>query len=105
MILAASQFVPATATQVFSNATAGEVLIDYFVARNNDTAQQTLSVWMVPSGGVNDNSNLRTVVTIAPGQSYIFTEIVGDVLAGYDSLWLMASTVSTIAVKVSGRQR
>lgn len=104
MIFVPAQYAPVTAAQVYQNLSGSEALIDYCMARNSDAAAQTLSIWIVPAGGVNDSSNLRSVVSIAAGASNVFREIIGDCLGNGESIWLQA-TAATISIKVSGRLR
>lgn len=104
-VLIQSQYAPAVLTAMYTNTTAGDVILDKFIARNNDSAMQTLTIYIVPSGGVADNSTKDYVTAIGPGDNDVCGAIVGIDLAVNDSLQVLASTASTIAIRASGRQK
>lgn len=100
-----SQWAPTTATQLYVNTQATSQIIDKFTAYNADAASQTLTVYIVPSGGTLDTSYTVLVIPITSLQSYLCGELVGHDLDPGDSIWCAAGTISTISVRCSGRTR
>jgi hypothetical protein len=79
--------------------------IDKFTATNVTGGAQTISVNLVPSGGAAGTSNTITFTkTIPAGKSYTFPEIVGHILAAGGFISTLASAVSSIVIRASGRQ-
>jgi len=78
--------------------------IDKFTARNHAASTQSLSVWLVPSGGVPDNTNLKKVKSFAVGEDYAFPEIVGQLLGPGDSIYWQASAAGSISGSSNGRE-
>lgn len=80
-------------------------LIDKFTATNTSAATATLSVNLVTSGDSAGDENLIVKTrSIAAGETYIFPEIVGQVLEDGDYLSTIASASSSITIRCSGRE-
>jgi hypothetical protein len=98
-----SQDTPTSATKLYQavNCTAQ---IDKLTATNTTATAQTVSVYLVPSGGSVLSSNLvAKSVTIGAGLSYLFPEITGHDLANGDAIWGIASA-SGVTIRAGGRE-
>jgi hypothetical protein len=85
-------------------ASAATAIIDKFTATNTGTANQTLSVNLVTSGGTAGVTNLIAASrSIAPGETYTFPEIVGHVLNTGGFISTLASSTG-ITIRASGRE-
>lgn len=78
--------------------------IDKFTGRNHSGGTQTLSIWLVPSGGAADNTNLMKVKSFASGEDYAFPEIVGKFLNPGDAIYWQASAAAAINAGANGRE-
>jgi len=96
--------VEATQTTQYT-ATGVTTIIDKFTATNYNTAPQTISVNLVTTSGTAGPTNLITKTkTLQVSEVYTFPELVGQVLNPGDFISTIASTVSTINMRVSGRE-
>lgn len=105
MNLIPSQYVPSVLSLMFQNTTGHDVIVDKIVARNGDTAPQSLLVYLVASGDVAGPQNLFVSGSIGPNVSIDCLALVGSELASGDALWMLASTINTIVTHANGRQR
>lgn len=80
-------------------------IIDKFTATNYSTVAATISVNLVTAAGASGNENLITKTkTLQPSEVYTFPELVGHVLNPGDFISTIAGTVSSINMRVSGRE-
>ena len=79
-------------------------IIDKFQAYNSDTVVQTLTVNIVASAGAAAATNVLVVKSLAAGEAYIFPEIVGNILGLGDFVSTLASVVSKVVIRSSGRK-
>ena len=86
-------------------ATNVKAVIDKFTGTNTTAANVTISVHIVASGGVVGDENLIVDSrTIAPGETYTFPELVGQSLEPGAYISTIASDVSAITIRASGRE-
>jgi hypothetical protein len=86
-------------------ATNAIAIIDKFTATNTGTANQTLSVNLVTSGGTAGVANLIVDArAIAPGETYTFPELVGQVLDPGSFISTLSSTATDLTIRASGRE-
>jgi hypothetical protein len=86
-------------------ATNAIAIIDKFTATNTGTANQTLSVNLVTSGGSPGVANLiADARSIAPGETYTFPELVGHVLNTGGFISTLSSSATDITIRASGRE-
>lgn len=79
-------------------------IIDKFTGTNTSSTTVTLSVNIIPNAGSAGNGNLIVKEkAIQPGQTYLFQELVGQVMADGDFISTLASTASSITIRGSGR--
>jgi len=84
--------------------TAVTTIIDKFTATNYSATAATLSVNVVAPLDNPGNANLIVkTVTIQPGQTYLFPELVGQVLTPGAYVSSIASAATAINIRASGR--
>ncbi len=81
-----------------------QTIIDKFTATNYSATAATLSVNVVAPLDNPGNANLIVkTVTIQPGQTYLFPELVGQVLTPGAYVSSIASAATAINIRASGR--
>lgn len=86
-------------------ATAARAIIDKATVTNTDTVNRTFSVNLVQSGGVAGNSNLVIdTKTVAPDETYLCPELVGQALDSGAFISTIASANTALTFRVSGRE-
>jgi len=86
-------------------ATNCKTIIDKFTATNTSAANVTLSVNLVASGGTAGVSNLVVNArAVAPGETYTFPELVGQVLEPGGFISTIAGAVTSLTIRASGRE-
>lgn len=84
--------------------TAVTTIIDKFTATNYSATAATLSVNVVAPLDNPGNANLIVkTVSIQPGQTYLFPELVGQVLTPGAYVSSIASAATAINIRASGR--
>jgi hypothetical protein len=79
-------------------------IVDKFTATNYSASAATLSVNVVTALDNPGNANLIVkTVSIQPGQTYLFPELVGQVLTPGGFISTLASASSAINIRASGR--
>lgn len=82
-----------------------KTIIDKFTATNTSAANVSLSVNLVASGGSPGVSNLVVDArAVAPGETYTFPELVGQVLESGGVISTIASTATALTIRSSGRE-
>ena len=80
-------------------------IIDKFTATNYSASAATISVNLVTTSGSAGNANLITKTkTLQPAEVYTFPELVGQVLNAGDFISTIAGTITSINMRVSGRE-
>ena len=101
--LISAQFAPNAETTMYT-ATGVRTIIDKFVGYNSSLVAATLTVKLVAVGGAASTSNTIVVKSLAPGETYTFPEIVGNVLDIGGFISVLAMTISVIVMRCSGRE-
>lgn len=82
-----------------------KTIIDKFTATNTSAANVSLSVNLVASGGSPGVSNLVVNArAVAPGETYTFPELVGQVLEPGGFISTIAGAVTSLTIRASGRE-
>jgi len=109
MTVTAKNLVPAKTveatqtTQYIANGVT--TIIDKFTATNYSGASATISVNLVSPTGTASNDNLIIKQrTLAASETYIFPELVGQILPSGGFISTIAGTASAINMRVSGRE-
>lgn len=80
-------------------------IIDKFTATNFDIVAATINVNIVTGGGTAGNENIITKSrTLQANETYIFPELVGQVIAPSGFISTMASGSNSINIRASGRE-
>lgn len=80
-------------------------IIDKMTATNTTTANALLSVNLVSLGGSADASNLIIDErAIGPGETYVCTELAGQVLESGGFISTLAGTAAALTIRASGRE-
>lgn len=82
-----------------------KAVIDKFTATNTAVANVTMTANLVTSGGTPGVAN--TIVAaraIAPGETYTFPELVGQVLEPGGFISTTASAAASLTIRASGRE-
>jgi hypothetical protein len=84
--------------------TAVTTIIDKFTATNYSANAATLSINLVAPLDNPGNANLLVkTVSIQPGQTYLFPELIGHVMVSGGTLSTIAGTATAISIRASGR--
>ena len=109
MTVTAKNLVPAKTveatqtTQYIANGVT--TIIDKFTATNYSGSSATISVNLVSPTGTASNDNLIVKQrTLAVSETYIFPELVGQILPSGGFISTIAGTASAINMRVSGRE-
>ena len=82
-----------------------KAIIDKFTVTNTSSGNVTISVNLVTSGGSPGVDNLIVDAhAIAPGETYTFPELVGQVLDNGMFISTLASAANSITIRASGRE-
>jgi hypothetical protein len=79
-------------------------IIDKFTATNFSAAVASLSVNLVSiSGSPGDDNLIVKAKALQPGETYLFPELVGQVLTPGSSISTLTTAAASINLRVSGR--
>ena len=109
MTVTAKNLVPAKtveATQTTQYTANGvTTIIDKFTATNYSGSSATISVNLITATGTASNDNLVVKAkSLAASETYIFPELVGQILPSGGFISTIAGTASAINMRVSGRE-
>lgn len=79
-------------------------IIDKFTAYNGTAGAVSLTVNLVASGGAASAANVCASRSIAPGETYTFPEIVGQVVNSGGFISTLAGAATSIVIRASGRE-
>ena len=109
MTVTAKNLVPAKTveatqtTQYIANGVT--TIIDKFTATNYSGSSATISVNLITATGTANDSNLIVKnKSLAASETYIFPELVGQILPSGGFISTIAGTASAINMRVSGRE-
>jgi hypothetical protein len=109
MTVTAKNLVPAKTvedtqtTQYIANGVT--TIIDKFTATNYSGSSATISVNLITATGTASNDNLIVKnKSLAASETYIFPELVGQILPSGGFISTIAGTASAINMRVSGRE-
>ena len=92
-------------TQAAQYTSEDKTVVDKFTATNTSASAVTLSVNIVAaSGSVGDENLIIDVRSIAPNETYMCPEMIGQVLEAGWFISTLASVTSVITICVSGRK-
>lgn len=104
-VLINTKFAAATASAEYTAPTSTRVIIDKFTATNTDSVVRTVTVNIVPSGsGVATGNTITSAFSLAAGVTASLTEMQNQILAAGDLVYVSASLVSKVVIRMSGRE-
>lgn len=99
------QQVPASATTLYTSASGVWTQITKVLCQNTDSAAQSITIYIIPSGGSAGTTTLTTnAQALLPAQSWSSPNEVGLVLNPGDAIAALATTAAKINIAVSGTQ-
>ena len=109
MTITAKVLIPAklaeAAQAVQYSAGSAVTIIDKFTATNVSGAVATLSVNLISVSGAASDANLIVKLkALQPSETYLFPELVGQVLSPNGTISTLASAASAINIRASGRE-
>ncbi len=100
-----AQYASAADTTLYTSAPLTTTIIDKFTATNRDAVAQTLTVHLVPSGGISDDSNVIVdAVSLAAHEAIDVDILKNHILSPGDLITVSASVGSKVVVRSSGRK-
>lgn len=82
-----------------------KTIIDKFTVTNTSGSNVQFSCNLVPSGGTADNTNLVLKTrSIAPGDTYLCPELVGQTLEAGGFISTLAGAGTSLTISASGRE-
>lgn len=82
-----------------------KTLIDKMTATNTTASNVTFSVNLVASGGAASASNrILSLRAIAPGETYVCTEVAGHALEPGGFISTLAGTATALTISATGRE-
>ena len=86
-------------------ASAVTAVIDKFSATNTTASTVVFSVNLVPNGGsVSDSNLIVDTKSIVAGQTYLFPELVGQILGDGALISTLSDTASALSISAGGRE-
>lgn len=80
-------------------------IIDKFTATNTSASAASISVNIaVAAATTGDNNLIVKTKTLQPAETYIFPELVGQIMNNGDYISTIASAATSITIRVSGRE-
>lgn len=103
--LFSAQYAPASSTTVYTVPAGVRTIVDKFTATNVDASSHTLSVNLVANGDVVGNQNtIISALTITAGATVDLSSLQNQILNSGDQFSVVASAVSVISIRGSGRE-
>lgn len=79
-------------------------IIDKFTATNVDSGAQTLSIWIVPSGGVfGTDRQILKQLSFSAGETKDLSELRNQIIMSGGVIYTQASVANAIVIRMSGR--
>lgn len=95
----------AQTTQYTSPVSGKGTIIDKCTVTNYDSSARTVSINLVTLADTAGDDNLiLKLKSLAPGETYTCPEIVGHILAAGDFVSTIASTSTSVTLRMSGRE-
>jgi len=103
--LVAPQYLTATPDVFYTTSTGVVTLLRRLTFHNSDVDTQTVSIWIVPSSGTADDSNLiLDAKAVGADQTYTFPDIESHVMKSGDTFVVQASAATSIMMILSGTE-
>lgn len=82
-----------------------KTIVDKFTATNTTASPATITVNIVPAGGsVSASNTIVSAKSVAPGETYLCPEMVGQIIDTNAMIYTLAGTASAMTIAASGRE-
>lgn len=82
-----------------------KTIVDKFTATNTTGSAATITVNIVPAGGsVSASNTIVFAKSVAPGETYLCPEMVGQIIDSNATIYTIAGTASALTIAASGRE-
>jgi hypothetical protein len=102
--LAEGQIIPNADTTVYTAPLSVTTIIDKLTTANYDSVARVITISIVASGGSVGNAYYIGKQTLAPYETYIWPEVVGQILNPGDYVSAIASNATGVNLRMSGRE-
>ena len=102
--LAEGQIIPNADTTVYTAPLSVTTIIDKLTTANYDSVARVITISIVASGGSVGNAYYIGKQTLAPYETYIWPEVVGQILNTGDYVSAIASNNTGVNLRMSGRE-
>jgi hypothetical protein len=102
--LAEGQIIPNADTTVYTAPGNTTTIIDKLTTANYDSVARVITISIVASGGSVGNAYYIGKQTLAPYETYIWPEVVGQILNPGDYVSAIASNNTGVNLRLSGRE-
>ena len=96
--------VPGTDTTVYTAPANTTTIIDKVTAANYDTVSRVVTIGIVAAGNTVSDIYYIAKRTLAAKETYIWPEVVGQILNTGDYITAISSQANTINLRISGRE-
>lgn len=103
-VLAEGQIVPATDTTIYTAPLSTTTIIDKVTCANYDSVARTITISIVAAGGAVGDAYYIAKRTLAAKETYIWPEVVGQILAAGDYVSAISSNATGVNLRMSGRE-
>lgn len=103
-VLAEGEIIPNADTTVYTAPLNTTTIVDKVTTANYDSVPRVISLSIVPSGGSVGNAYYIAKRTLAAYETYIWPEMVGQILATGDYVSAIASNATGVNLRMSGRE-
>lgn len=103
-VLAEGQIVPNADTTIYTSPLSATTIIDKITCANYDTVPRTVTISIVAAGQSVGNAYYIAKRTLAAKETYIWPEVVGQILGPEDYVSIIASNATGVNVRMSGRE-
>ena len=102
--LVEGSIVPATDTTVYTAPSNTTTIVDKVTTANYDTVSRVVTISIVASGGSVGDAYYIAKRTLAAKETYIWPEVVGQILNAGDYVSIIASNATGVNLRISGRE-
>lgn len=96
--------IPDVDTNVYTAPANTTTIIDKITTANYDTASRVVTIGVVAAGNTAGNVYYIAKRTLAAKETYIWPEVVGQILNTGDYITAISSQVDTVNLRISGRE-
>lgn len=103
-VLAEGEIIPNADTTVYTAPLNTTTIIDKVTTANYDSVARVISLSIVASGGSVGDAYYIAKRTLAAKETYIWPEVVGQILASGDYVSAISSNATGVNLRMSGRE-